>query len=85
MRFRPKHFILTIASVGLGVGLGVEALMNREVAGPVLFVMSGFRRIREEKGHTAGKDACRLLAWFLPLQMCRVIAIVGVEWNNQTK
>lgn len=41
MRLRPKHLILTMASVGLGFGLGVSGLMKREVAGPVPFLMSG--------------------------------------------
>lgn len=43
MRLRPKHFILTTASAGLGLGLGVEGLMKREVAGPVPFFTSTAR------------------------------------------
>ena len=42
MRLRPKHFTLTMASVGLGLGLGTEGLMKREVAGPVPCWMSKY-------------------------------------------
>lgn len=41
-----------MASVGLGFGLGISGLMKREVAGPVRFLMSEFRRIRVERGDT---------------------------------
>ena len=37
-----------MASAGLGLGLGTEGLMKREVAGPVPFRMSGFLSLRKE-------------------------------------
>lgn len=37
---RPKNLMRTMASWGLGVGLGVETLMKRDVAGPLPFLMS---------------------------------------------
>ena len=40
MRLRPKHLIRTMASLGRGVGLGIEELIKREVAGPAPFLMS---------------------------------------------
>ena len=41
MRLRPKHLICTMASDGLGLGLGVSEFMKREVAGPLPFLISG--------------------------------------------
>lgn len=65
MRLRPKHLIFTMASVGLGVGLGVSGLMKRDLAGPVPFLMSG-----EHFGSIGFavrmEDAYRRLALFQP-------------------
>ena len=47
MRLRPKHLILTMASEGLGLGLGADGLMKRETAGPVPFLISEIQSVRE--------------------------------------
>ena len=50
-----------MASVALGLGLGVEGLMKREVAGPVPFLISGLRGVRRdsvERGKLADCSHC---------------------------
>lgn len=70
MRLRPKHFILTMASVGLGLGLGVEGFMKREVAGPVPFLMS-------VSGALEKREQTQLKRGYLPT--ARIVSTIAVE------
>ena len=71
-----------MASLGLGLGLGTEGLMKREVAGPVPFWMSKICWIRDKSGEMAREGSLPIARIVSAIAVVRRVRSVDVSPRN---